>query len=116
MPASINPPDFVRILFVEDNEERIELFKRWLPPKCTGVFVQSGGRALRVLDMDGKSEYAGICLDFDLNEQTLSNEREIKGREVVHKVIRVVPRTTPILIHSMNTCHQHCKNDPLTAT
>ena len=93
----------IRILIIEDNEERIDLFKQWMPADIQAIFVRSAGRAVRVIELDNGSVYAGICLDHDLNEQVIvSEEKGINGVEVVRRIVRNISLNVPILVHSMN--------------
>ena len=93
----------IRILIIEDNEERIDLFKRWMPADVQAIFVKGAGRAVRVIELDKGSVYAGICLDHDLDEQVVAEgEYGVNGVEVVRRVVRNISRDVPILVHSMN--------------
>ena len=93
----------IRLLIIEDSEERIGLFRQWMPADIQALFVRSAGRAVRVLELDRGAVYAGICLDHDLNEQMLvREEREVNGVEVVRRLVRHISRDVPILVHSMN--------------
>ena len=93
----------IRILIIEDNEERIDLFKRWMPADVQAIFVKGAGRAVRVIELDKGSVYAGICLDHDLNEQVVAEgEHGVNGVEVVRRILRNINLNVPILVHSMN--------------
>ena len=93
----------IRILIIEDNEERIGLFKQWMPADAQAIFVRSAGRAVRVIELDKGSVYAGVCLDHDLDEQViLSEEKGVNGVEVVRRIVRNISLDVPILVHSMN--------------
>ena len=93
----------IRILIIEDNEKRIDLFKQWMPADVRAVFVRSAGRAIHVIELDKGSVYAGVCLDHDLDEQvTLREERGLNGVEVVRRIVRNLSLDAPILVHSMN--------------
>lgn len=98
------PPLKPRILLIEDNIDRIALFRQWLTgTPYLPVEVTSGGQAMGMLRY-GAEGVAGICLDHDLNSQprTLSDEW-VSGSDVVSLICRKVPKTVPILVHSMNT-------------
>ncbi|MDP1740961.1 cyclic-phosphate processing receiver domain-containing protein [Polaromonas sp.] len=93
-----------RVLLIEDNADRIALFRQWLSgTPYIPVEVTSGGQAMGMLKY-GAEGVAGICLDHDLNSQprTLSDEW-VSGSDVVNLICRKVPKTVPILVHSMNT-------------
>ena len=94
----------LRVLVVEDNEERIDLLQAWSPGDVHLVLVRSGGRAIRTIELDSGNVYTGIMLDHDLNEQVVvPHEEEVDGREVVRKIIQFISPDVPILIHSMNS-------------
>ena len=93
----------IRILIVEDNRERIDLFTQWLPADVIAVFAKSAGRAMRIIELDPGAVYAGIALDHDLFEQAISDEEyRFSGVDVARKIIGKVSIEVPILIHSMN--------------
>ncbi len=95
--------ELCRILVIEDNEERIELFKRWLPASVHPVFARSPGRALEIVRLDAGTVYSGVALDHDLNEQIVSPEElGFSGTDVVQRIARCLPNEVPVLIHSMN--------------
>ena len=71
----------LRLLLIEDSDERLELFQRWIPPGFRLVSVRSAGRALRVLEVDAGRVYAGILLDHDLDQSVaLASELRLSGQ------------------------------------
>ena len=81
----------------------IAVFKQWMPDDIGAVFVKSAGRAIRVIELDKGSVYAGICLDHDLDEQVVSQEEYgLNGVAVFLRLVRNIIRVVPILVHSMN--------------
>lgn len=104
---NINP---IRILIVEDSETRIERLKRMLPDWVRPVVAVSAGKAIGILELDsyrrnnGIDVFAGILLDHDLVNQTITEEdRTLTGKNVVQSIIHNVTRDTPVLVHSMNS-------------
>ena len=98
------PPLKPRILIIEDDGDRLALFRQWLSgTPYLPVEVTSGGQAMGMLH-HGAEGVAGICLDHDLNSRprTLSDEW-VSGSDVVSLICRKVPKSVPILVHSMNT-------------
>jgi CheY-like chemotaxis protein len=101
----------VLLLVVEDNDARMQVFERWLKVKggvlsCTVrlVWAKSAGAAIGLLERDPGSVYAGIMLDYDLDEQKVTHWGGLyNGRDVVKKIIEVVDKTTLMLVHSSNT-------------
>ena len=97
-----------RLLLIEDDPLRVELFRSWLAASIyAGEFVfivaTTGGQALGVLKMDS-SLIAGICLDHDLNtQQKTESDATTSGSNVVTSILDRVKRHIPILVHSMNT-------------
>ena len=93
----------LRLLLIEDSDERLELFRRWIPPGFRLVCVRSAGRALRVLELDARCVYAGILLDHDLDQSvTLASELRLSGQQVAQKLAALIDPDTPVLIHSVN--------------
>ena len=95
--------EILRLLVVEDSEARMELFREWIPEGFRATFVRSAGRAMKVLELDAGRVYAGILLDHDL-DQAVADDSELvlTGRQVVDRLVRVVDRNVPVMIHSVN--------------
>ena len=95
--------EILRLLVVEDSEARMELFREWIPEGFRTTFVKSAGRAMKVLELDAGRVYAGILLDHDL-DQAVADDSELvlTGRQVVDRLVRVVDRKVPVMIHSVN--------------
>ena len=94
--------EIIRLLLIEDDNDRVELFKSWLPDEFRLVHAGSAGRALGVLQRD-RNAFAGLLLDHDLQEQVVTqHDRLLSGSDVVSKIIELVRPETPILVHSMN--------------
>lgn len=93
----------LRILVIEDDNSRIKYFNLWLLPGFRIVPTTSAGSALGLLQRDKGRQYAGICLDHDLQGQTKTDkDRDLSGTTVVQSVIRYMDKEIPILVHSMN--------------
>ena len=94
--------EILRLLVVEDSEARMELFREWIPEGFRATFVKSAGRAMKVLELDAGRVYAGILLDHDL-DQAVADDSELvlTGRQVVDRLVRVVDRNVPVMIHSV---------------
>ena len=93
---------FFRILLIEDDNDRVETFKAWLPEDFRLVHAGSAGRAIGILQRD-RTAYAGIMLDHDLRGQMVTDKDFALDGTIVSKTIMAhVPSDTPILIHSMN--------------
>jgi len=98
---NLNTP--IRVLIVEDNIERIDIFKVWFPSDIWIVWVDSAGKAIGILRRDKGDVYAGIMLDHDLTERTTTNaDLKLCGRHVVDEIIRCVSKHIPVLVHSEN--------------
>lgn len=92
-----------RILLVEDDAERAERIRSWLPRGVKLTVVTSAGKALGLIQRDRGRVYAGIMLDHDLQEQTAtSTDRYLSGMDVVESVIRYVSKEVPVFVHSGN--------------
>jgi CheY-like chemotaxis protein len=100
MNSSTSAP---RLLVVEDNADRIELFKQWIPDHVRVTWALSAGRAMRIVELDAGKVYQGILLDFDLGDQKANpDEAGLSGRDVAKRVARHIDPEVPILIHSIN--------------
>lgn len=92
-----------RLLIVEDDVERIECFKQWMPEDVRTTIAKSSGQAMGVLQRDRGDIYGGILLDHDLQEQARTDaDRYLCGADVVDVLIRNISPDVPILVHSMN--------------
>lgn len=91
----------LRLLLIEDDPERVKTFRSWLPDDIRLVVAASVGRAIGTLERDGKGVYSGILLDHDLQIQAATEEDTmLSGSHLVDKLIRLIDRSVPILIHS----------------
>ncbi len=92
----------IRILLIEDDNNRVTKIRSWLPDDVRLVHTASAGRVLGVLKRDS-NQYAGIMLDHDLQTQAATaTDMELSGSTVVTWIKDMVPTDVPILIHSMN--------------
>lgn len=94
-----------RILLIEDNAERIALFREWL---CGTGFVlieaSSGGRAKGILRKGSTEGIAGVLLDHDLDQQPVTAvDHLLSASHLMNAIALSLPRSVPILIHSMNS-------------
>ena len=92
----------LRILIVEDDNNRVKKFQSWLPDDMRLVHASSAGRVLGILQRD-RDVYAGIMLDHDLQIQ-IATEHDffLSGTNVVEWIIALVRPDIPVLVHSMN--------------
>ena len=92
-----------RILLIEDDPDRISKFRAWVA-NTPFVLIEAttGGQAVGVVNRGGDG-VAGILLDHDLNTapKTLQDQTT-SGSHVVASIIKHIPKTIPILVHSMN--------------
>lgn len=97
---STTPP--LRILLVEDDNNRVKMFQSWLPDDVRLVHAGSADRAMGILQRD-RDVYAGIMLDHDLQIQ-IATERDffLSGSNVVEWIIALVRPNIPVLVHSIN--------------
>ena len=99
----VKHPPFFRILIVEDNLERANLIKSWLPSDARPVVVTSAGKAIGLVRRDRGHVYAGIMLDHDLQEHTVNETDQcLNGMTVVDTLIQYISNDIPILVHSVN--------------
>lgn len=93
-----------RILLIEDSAYRIERFRKWLfGTEFVLIEASSGGRAMGILRRGGMDGIAGLCLDHDLHEQPVTvDDMSLSTSNLMNSIVLSVPRSVPILIHSMN--------------
>ena len=93
----------LRLLIVEDNTERIKLFREWCPEDVKIVTSSTVGSSIGLLRRDKGRVYAGILLDHDLQEQAiLASDKELNARDFLDVLITEISKDVPILVHSMN--------------
>lgn len=93
-----------RILLIEDSAQRIERFREWLSgTEFVLIEASSGGRAQGILRKGGTDGIAGLCLDHDLHEQPMTDaDMTLSASNLMGSIVQSIPRTVPVLIHSMN--------------
>lgn len=99
-PSLLRP----RILLIEDDAGRIATFRRWLEgTEFVLIEASSGGRALGILRKGMTDGIAGLCLDHDLHLQPVtSTDCNLTASNLMSAIAFSLPKTVPILIHSMN--------------
>ena len=100
LPPVLRP----RILLIEDDAGRIEIFTRWLADtEFVLVVARSGGQALGMLAKGSTEAIAGILLDHDLSDSPLTDmDHRLSTSNVIPLIQRRVKRSVPVLIHSHN--------------
>lgn len=100
-PPTLKP----RILLIEDDQQRIELFRSWLQGTDFVLIVaSSGGRAAGILRKGLTEGIYEVMLDHDLEKQPVTaTDLTLSGSTLIKAVANSIPRSVPILIHSMNT-------------
>ncbi len=91
-----------KMLIIEDDPERLDTIRSWLPAQVKPLVVSSPGTAMGILKRDKGLVYVGIMLDHDLIEQKTSIDRFFSGTHLIDLIIANTNTETPILIHSMN--------------
>lgn len=93
-----------RLLLIEDDTGRVDVFKRWLEgTEFVLVHVRSAGQALGFIARDGGAVTAGVMLDHDLTDATLTeSDRSLSTSDVLPLLTRRLDKLTPVLIHSHN--------------
>ena len=93
-----------RLLLIEDNAERIVQFQNWLhDTEFVLIEASSGGRAKGILRKGATDGIAGIMLDHDLEQQpVIENDLKMSSSHLMNALITSIPRSVPILVHSMN--------------
>lgn len=92
-----------RLLLIEDDSHRIDMFRSWLPCDVILTVATSGGQALGLLKRVQPGEYAGLLLDHDLREQMKTiGELKLSGTDMVDRIIESFEREIAVLVHSQN--------------
>lgn len=104
-----------RILLVEDDTRRVEMFRAWADADTHIVWTQTGGTALGLLDRDRGHLYDGILLDHDLDKRARTSvDAGIDGQQICRKIVETQSNFVPVLIHSMNPFHVPAMIETLT--
>jgi CheY-like chemotaxis protein len=83
----------IRILIIEDDNERVRTIKKWLPANVHLVHAGSAGRAIGILQGD-RNAYTGIMLDHDLRGQIVTEKDfSLSGSNVVKSIMTNIPPT-----------------------
>lgn len=100
MPVKLKP----RLLLIEDSTHRIETFTDWLAgSEFVLMICRSGGQAKGMLAMGGAKSIAGILLDHDLTESTITeHDRSLSSTDLLPLIATTLRKWTPVLIHSHN--------------
>lgn len=93
-----------RILLIEDDSGRIEVFSRWLSgTEFVLVPVRSGGQAMGMLSRGSTAAIAGVLLDHDLSDSPFTEaDLRLSASDVIPLLKQKVRRAVPVLIHSHN--------------
>ena len=99
----MNANKVLRLLIIDDSNERLTTLRQWLPADIHAVSATSAGRALKILDLDPGTVYAGILLDHDLGQQVVADaEHGLTGLDVARRIVQRIAQDTPVLVHSMS--------------
>lgn len=102
MPAKESLKRF-RLLVIEDNSARVDLFRTWVTPNVQIVWARSAGAALGLINRDPGYLYGGVLLDHDLDEQAMTDaDLGLSGTQVAEALILNFSFYIPVLVHSTN--------------
>lgn len=88
----------MKILILEDNQERIKLFKEWFKEHDLTI-CETAKECLSKLHI----RYDWIFLDHDLGgEIFVDSDEENTGYQVAKKIPDTINKDTDIIIHSLN--------------
>ena len=93
----------LRILLVENDKMREEVFSSWLPEneKIVLRMIPYGNIAMTILEKDQPGDWHGVMLDHDLD--VFSPEVPYRsGSDVVKVLANKIDPRVPVFIHSMN--------------
>ena len=98
-----NVKSIFRLLVIEDDPERVELFRRWTSKDIHIVWARSAGTALGLIRRDPGHVYGGIMLDHDLQQQAMTeDDLTLSGTDVARLIVQCISHDIPILVHSTN--------------
>ena len=88
-----------RILLIEDNIDRVNIFKQWLCDDGLLTVASSAGKAMGILPRDNNREhgrvYSGILLDHDLQEQVITDsDRYLSSTNLIDLIIENIETTS----------------------
>jgi CheY-like chemotaxis protein len=92
-----------RLLVVEDDSERLDMFRSWVPSDVHIVWARSAGVAIGLIRRDSSADYGGVLLDHDLQQQVITpDDQDLSGSNVAQELIMNKYFDVPILVHSTN--------------
>ena len=90
------------ILLVENDRHRWTTIESWLPADTRTIWVGDVGAAFGILRRS-RAGYAGIMLDFNLDEYFNRDPTEMKnGADVARVIVERMSHDIPVLVHSMS--------------
>lgn len=93
--------DVFRVLLIEDDGQRIETVRSWLPEEMRLVVATSVGMAMGLLQRTRKGDYGAIMLDHDLQGQARTEaDKVLSGSNLMNILIEKIGSEVPVLIHS----------------
>lgn len=92
-----------RILLIEDDPGRVEVFREWAPDWAYLTWAKSAGAAIGIIRRDRGAVYGGVLLDHDLSDGVMTSADEgLSGSDVALSLLENFSRDVPVLIHSSN--------------
>jgi len=94
---------WLRILVVENSQQRVADFESWLPEDSDVLLkpIRIGNVAITMVERDQPRDWLGIMLDHDLD--IFNKDIPYKsGFDVTLAMARRTDREIPVLVHSMN--------------
>jgi len=89
-----------RILLIEDNIDRVNIFKQWLCDDGLLTVASSAGIAMGILPRDNNRKngrvYSGILLDHDLQEQLITDsDQYLSSTNLIDLIIENIEKDVP---------------------
>lgn len=92
-----------RLLLIEDDVGREQMFRTWLPSGVLLHWAQSAGTAIGVIRRDRGHVWSGVMLDHDLDQRARTDEDlGLSGTDVAMALMQHFSIDIPILVHSTN--------------
>lgn len=97
------PKNQVKLLLIDDDHERVRLFKVWTPPDIRLSVVMDAGQGLGEINKMGEEDYAGVMLDHDIHKTPIPGMPvTVNGMKIATRLAERRLLGVAVLVHSTN--------------